>query len=399
MNPKLPDSFRKIVGEMPPAGRLPDGNASPFETIRPAREGHVERDGVRCWYAVWGDTGPWLAFASPLQMVHSQVLKATVPYLSEHFRVITTDNRGNGRSDRPVDPDAYSLDHYVADFTAVLDAAGADRVALVGISAAAMTVLRVTAEQPERVSHVVIAGGFSETLVADRVRMEQVLAENERIRADWPAYIEAFMSSVFSEPHSTKPFEDGVRYGWSTSAETMALCRRGWGGNDVRDMARQVRCATLVIHGDEDRRVPHAKGEAIHEIVPGSRMLTVRAGGHVTAVRDPVLFNRCVRDFVAGTPRRATWTRAMSRPRKALFVSSPIGLGHVQRDLAIARELRKLEPRQLNAAPSYSRRRPRWRCCCGNGGRSPSRWSGRSPIPAWLACWARSHGSAGASCW
>src|SRR5690606_10245028 len=89
MNPKLPDSFRKIVGEMPPAGRLPDGNASPFETIRPAREGHVERDGVRCWYAVWGDTGPWLAFASPLQMVHSQVLKATVPYLSEHFRVIT----------------------------------------------------------------------------------------------------------------------------------------------------------------------------------------------------------------------------------------------------------------------------------------------------------------------
>ncbi|HRO58705.1 MAG TPA: glycosyltransferase, partial [Burkholderiaceae bacterium] len=71
---------------------------------------------------------------------------------------------------------------------------------------------------------------------------------------------------------------------------------------------------------------------------------TVAAGGHVTAVRDPVLFNRCVRDFVAGTPRRSTWTRAMSRKRKALFVSSPIGLGHVQRDLAIARELRELEP-------------------------------------------------------
>jgi len=51
-----------------------------------------------------------------------------------------------------------------------------------------------------------------------------------------------------------------------------------------------------------------------------------------------------VRDFVAGSPRTHKWVRAMSRKRKALFISSPIGLGHVQRDLAIARELRKLEP-------------------------------------------------------
>jgi predicted glycosyltransferase len=73
-------------------------------------------------------------------------------------------------------------------------------------------------------------------------------------------------------------------------------------------------------------------------------MLTVGGGGHITAVRDPVVFNRAVRDFVAGVPRTSTWVRAMSRKRKALFISSPIGLGHAQRDLAIARELRKLQP-------------------------------------------------------
>jgi len=64
----------------------------------------------------------------------------------------------------------------------------------------------------------------------------------------------------------------------------------------------------------------------------------------VTAARDPVVFNRAVRDFVAGSARTSTWVRGMSRPRRALFVSSPIGLGHVQRDLAIARELRELQP-------------------------------------------------------
>jgi len=78
--------------------------------------------------------------------------------------------------------------------------------------------------------------------------------------------------------------------------------------------------------------------------VPGARMLTVGGGGHLPAARDPVLFNRSVRDFVAGAPRASTWVRGMSRKRRALFISSPIGLGHVQRDLAIARELRKLHP-------------------------------------------------------
>jgi predicted glycosyltransferase len=73
-------------------------------------------------------------------------------------------------------------------------------------------------------------------------------------------------------------------------------------------------------------------------------MLTIGGGGHLPSVRDPVIFNRAVRDFVSGAPRTSTWVRAMSRKRKALFISSPIGLGHVQRDVAIARELRKLQP-------------------------------------------------------
>src|SRR5690606_33501701 len=91
MSPRLPERLRAIAGELPEPGRLPEDAFGPFETIRPSREGHVERDGVRCWYAVWGDSGPWIAFAPPFQMVHSQLLKATVPYLAGHFRVVTTD--------------------------------------------------------------------------------------------------------------------------------------------------------------------------------------------------------------------------------------------------------------------------------------------------------------------
>lgn len=343
-NDTLPPRFGRIAGPLPTPGRLAAEDLAPYETLQPAHEGHVDRDGVKLWYAVWGQQGPWLAFAPPFQIVHSALLKATVPYLSQHFRVITMDPRGNGRSDRPQGQAHYHFDLYVGDFTAVLDAAGADRVALVGISAAAMTVLRVAAEQPERVTHVITAGGFADSLVHRPDIADRVQKEFHRMATDWPAYIDGFMRQIFTEPHSTKPYEDGVHYGWATSADVLAWCYRGWMGQDVRDCARQVRCPTLVIHGDQDGRVAYARGQAIHDLVPGARMLTLGAGGHVPAVRDPVVFNRAVREFVAGPAPVRTWVRAMARPRRALFVSSPIGLGHVQRDLAIARELRLLQP-------------------------------------------------------
>lgn len=293
---------------------------------------------------MWGESGPWIAFAPPFQVVHSEMLKAVVPYLSRHFRVVTLDGRGNGRSERPAGPQDCSFDAFCADFVAVLDAAGADRVALVGISAAAMIVLRLAAEQPQRVTHLVTAGGFADSLPSDERLAKRLQMEGELLRGDWPAYVDWFMSTIFSEPHSTKPYEDGVHFAWATSAEWLGWCREAWMNNDVRELARRVVCPTLVIHGDDDRRVPHAKGQEIHALVPGSSMLTIAGGGHVTAARDPVAFNRVLRDFVGTAPRQRTWTRAMKRPRRALFISSPIGLGHVQRDLAIARELRKLQP-------------------------------------------------------
>ncbi len=339
-----PRLFDRIVGPLPEPGVLPPEHATPFATIAPKREGFVDRDGVRLWFAVYGSHGPWLAFAPPFQIVHASLLKGTVPYLAEHFRVIVMDGRGNGRSDRPSGAEHYSFDLYFDDFVSVLDAAGADRVALIGISAAALTVLRLAGEQPARITHVITAGGFAESLASTPAAVARVEAEQQRITEDWPRYLDQFITSIFPEPHSTKPYEDGVRYGWASDGEVIRHCYMGWRGQDVREQARRIRCPTLVIHGTDDRRVPYAKGEAIHELVPGARLLTIEDGGHVTAARDPVVFNRAVREFVAGVPPTRRWTRAIARPRRALFICSPIGLGHAQRDLAIARELRALQP-------------------------------------------------------
>ena len=119
-----------MQGWLPPAGALDATKPYPFSTIEPAQQGFVDRDGVKIWYAVWGTQGPWIAFAPPIQFVNTAVFKATVPYLSEHFRVITVDNRGNGKSDRPRGQEHYDFELYHGDFVAALDAIGLDSVAV-----------------------------------------------------------------------------------------------------------------------------------------------------------------------------------------------------------------------------------------------------------------------------
>lgn len=334
----IPERLSLTAGALPATGTLPA--PYPYESIAPSREGYVERDGVRSWYAQYGEAGPWLAFAPVYQIANAHLLRGVVPWLAQHFRVIVGDLRGNGRSDRPAQPEQYSFDHYFADFVAVLDRLEVDRAALVGISAATTTVLRLAAEQPGRVSHLVIAGGYPARLLGTPKTVDKTQRNLERMRADWPAHLDEFFGIVFSEPHSTKPYEDGVLNGWVSDGATVAMGQAGWIGVDLREQATTIRCPTLVIHGDDDRRVAYGFGEEIARLVPGARLLTIGGGGHLPCARDPVAFGLAVRDFVGPLPERSTWVRAMARKRRALFISSAIGLGHVQRDLAIAREMR-----------------------------------------------------------
>ena len=93
--PAVPQRLALTAGELPAPGSLP--SPYPFETLAPQAEGFVERGGVRSWYAQFGDSGPWLAFAPIFQIVNSHSLKGVVPYLAQHFRVLVMDLRGNGR--------------------------------------------------------------------------------------------------------------------------------------------------------------------------------------------------------------------------------------------------------------------------------------------------------------
>src|SRR6266545_3646309 len=101
----------------------------------PDRQGHVERDGVRVFWEVYGDGEPTVLLLPTWSIIHSRHWKMQIPYLARHCRVLTFDGRGNGRSDRPQDPEAYAESEFAADAIAVMDATGTDRAIIVGLSA------------------------------------------------------------------------------------------------------------------------------------------------------------------------------------------------------------------------------------------------------------------------
>jgi predicted glycosyltransferase len=165
--------------------------------------------------------------------------------------------------------------------------------------------------------------------------------------AHYEDFLEFFFSQVFAEPHSTKQREDAVGWGLETDAETLVatqLAPRLPDEASVIELADRVRCPALVIHGRDDPIRPHASGAALAELIGGA-LVSLDGSAHSPQARDPVKVNLLMRDFIA--PRRAptsAWTRAQARGRRVLYISSPIGLGHAQRDVAIARELRALVP-------------------------------------------------------
>ncbi len=279
-----------------------------------------------------------------------------MPYLARRFRVITVEGRGNGRADRPVTAEAYSDREYVADAIAALDATGVDRAVVVGLSLGGRHALQLAAWYPERAAGVIAIGAaLPWPLPPDFDEPKDGYdgwgkANRHYWLADYRGWVEFFMSQVFTEPHSIKQQEDGVGWGLETTAETLLLTAPAVAAptaEDAEAICRQVRCPVLVVHGDQDGIVPYQTGVALARWT-GGQLVTVHGGGHAPTLRDPVLANLLIRGFAQSlrprTAGRRSWTRGRDRRKRVLYVSSPIGLGHVRRDLAIADELRARQP-------------------------------------------------------
>lgn len=329
---------------------------------QPLTEAAIDRDGVKIHYETYGDGEHTILFLPTWSLVHSRNYKAQIPYFSEHFTCITYDPRGNGKSDRPVDPESYRLKDYIGDALAVLDETGTNKAIIVGFSMSGFHAAVLASHYPERVEAVVTFGTnlplletydhktwerYDRDLPAEKAEGWDKYTRNYW-RHDFPDFADFFVRQMFIEPHSTKQIDDSISWAAETNGEVLIATMDASGDDDLAmDEAayRRISCPMLAIHGDADRVAPPEASQMVAELTGGT-VVILPGSGHAPHGRIPAKVNTLVRDFLAehlGTWKPVRKARGQG-PKKVLYLSSPIGLGHARRDLGITKALRELQP-------------------------------------------------------
>jgi len=265
---------------------------------RPRQRIHYLRtaDGVQL---AWADVsaGPLLVKAANW-LTHleyeweSPVWGHWLRFFSEHFRFVRYDERGCGMSDWNVGD--LSPDRWVEDMEALVEAvAPQERFTLLGISHGTVAAVSYAARHPDRVSHLIIYGGYARgwSRRGDAEALRAYQAITDLIRFGWgkenPTFRQIFTSRFI--PGATEE-----QMGWfnelcakTTSPQIAAELMESRGKIDVVDVLERVRTPTLVVHARNDQVVPLAEGRLIASAIPGAEFVEVDSSNHILLESEP----------------------------------------------------------------------------------------------------------------
>ncbi|MDH5403610.1 MAG: alpha/beta fold hydrolase [Candidatus Heimdallarchaeota archaeon] len=322
----------------------------------PDKSGFVIRENVKIYYEVFGTGDTTILFLPSWSIGHSRIWKAQIPYFSRYGRVITFDGRGNGKTDRPTDPDKYKISEFANDAIAVMNETSTKDVYLVSLSRGSHWALHLTALYPNRIRGSIFiapALGLKPSFPERQLKIYEELDNYDGWnkfnvfywKQNYEDFLNFFFKNMFNELHSTKQIEDCVNWGLDTTPEILATTMYGHDANLEKtiELCSKVVQPVLVIHGDNDLIIHQDTGIELAKLV-GGKFINLIGSGHGPMGRDPIKVNLLIKNFIYPEINTQNWERASIRKRRALYISSPIGLGHAQRDLAIANELRNLHP-------------------------------------------------------
>ncbi|MEZ5830226.1 MAG: alpha/beta fold hydrolase [Dongiaceae bacterium] len=267
-------------------------------------------DGVRIAYATAGEGPPLVKTANWLNHLEfdwqSPVWRHLLDALTAEFRLVRYDERGNGLSDWKVED--FSIEALVRDLETVVDAAGLDRFPLLAISQGCAAAISYAVRHPERVTRLVLHGGYAKgwrqrgnpSEIAKREAMLTLVREGWG--QDNPAFRQIFTSWYIPDGslEQWRWWNDLQRI--STSPENAARLMIDLGNINVTRLLPQVRVPTLVLHSVDDAAVPFSAGRELATAIPGASFVPLNSRNHVILEQEPAWprFLEEIRNFLRG---------------------------------------------------------------------------------------------------
>ena len=278
-----------------PPHRVGDVTASAVLPTQDVRFCHAA-DSVRLAYAVEGSGPPLVKAANWLSHLEydweSMLWRHWLLALTSRYRLLRYDERGCGLSDW--DTTSFNIEAWIDDLATVVDAAGYEHFALLGVSQGAAVAVEYAARHPERVSALVLYGGYVHGHVTrarndEELRIARLMPELAELGwgKDEPTFRQVFTARFMPEGTREQWDEFNELQRLTTSPTNAARFIRGFGVIDVTDAAQRVACPTLVVHVRGDLAPPLAEGRLLASMIPGSRFVSLEGHNHLMLATEP----------------------------------------------------------------------------------------------------------------
>lgn len=256
--------------DLPPTPSLPAAG----------RSGYAPVNGIRLWYAVFGQ-------GDPVVFLHGGLANAAywgrqVPAVAQHYQVIVMDGRGHGRSTRDARP--YGYDLMADDVVGLLDTLGISRAAVVGWSDGGILGLDLAIRHPDRVTKLfAFAANTDPSGVLDGVEKNPTFA--------------AFIARAGREYRALSATPDGYD-AFVAAISRMWETQPNW----TADQLRAIRLPVLVVDGDHDEAIRRPHTEQIAAAIPGAGLLILPNTSHFAFLQDADAFTWHILHFLAEHP-------------------------------------------------------------------------------------------------
>lgn len=244
--------------------------------------------------------GEPVVFASGLNGV-GRYWKPQVALFSQHFRVITYDQRGTGQSDQL--QREFSVDQMAEELVGLMDALHIDKAHIVGMSTGGAIGQTIAIEHPERVMKLALCSTWTHCDAWFRrlfhARRDMYLQAGAELHSQFhplflysPDYVNAHDAEIEAErknaPTKSSPVEVSV-------GRINALLKF-----DRRAGLAKIKAETLVMGSDSDFITPSYFSEALAQAIPGAKLVMMQGGGHSFTTTRADAFNRHLLAFLQG---------------------------------------------------------------------------------------------------